>query len=89
MELSKVYGDLSNTHHADNTDLEALQKLIDRVHAWERGSNTDKTNIGGGAPIIAISAPAGLAMRKAQGQVLTSSLFTTNRSRLSRKPIFQ
>ena len=44
MELSKIYGDLSNTHHTDNTDLKELQQLIDKIKAWEQGSNTDKSN---------------------------------------------
>ena len=71
-ELVKIYGDLSTTHHADTTDLDELQKLIDKITTWEKGSNTDKNGSGGGAPIIAVSAPGGMAMSSGEEMALTS-----------------
>ena len=49
-ELMTTYGELSNSHQADNTELDALKQLIDKIAAWEKGSNTDKQGTGGGAP---------------------------------------
>ena len=71
-ELVKIYGDLSNTHQADNTDLEELKKLIDKIAAWEKGSNTDKNNNGGGQPIVAVSAPGGMAISSGEEMAITS-----------------
>ena len=71
-ELVKAYGDLSNTHHADNTELEALKGLIERVEHWEKGSNTDKDKTGGNSPIIAMSAPAGFAISSGAEAVMTT-----------------
>ena len=71
-ELATIYGDLSNTHQAEHTDLEELKQLIAKVEAWEKGSNTDKQGTGGGSPIIAISAAGGMAMSSGQAMALTS-----------------
>jgi len=71
-ELAKIYGDLSSTHQADNTDLDELKKLIDKIDAWEKGSNTDKSGTGGGQPIIAISAPSGMAISSGEEMAITT-----------------
>ena len=71
-ELLITYGDLSNTHHADNTELEALKGLIERVENWEKGSNTDKNGTNGCAPIIALTAPADIAMSSGEATAITT-----------------
>ena len=71
-ELMTTYGELSNSHQADNTELDALKQLMDKISAWEKGSNTDKQGTGGGAPIIGISAPAGLAISSNDATAITS-----------------
>jgi type VI secretion system secreted protein VgrG len=54
---------LSATHHADGTDAKPLEQLIAYLNQWEAGSNTESDSTGtGGQPVVALSAPAGLAM---------------------------
>jgi type VI secretion system secreted protein VgrG len=54
---------LAATHLADDTDDKALKQLIDYLKNWEAGTNTDQDGTGpGGQPVVALSAPAGLAM---------------------------
>lgn len=57
-------GGLAETHHAGRTDGTPLGKLVDRLQNWEQGSNTS-TDCGGGAPMVAVSAPAGIALASA------------------------
>jgi type VI secretion system secreted protein VgrG len=55
--------ELSATHHADGTDDKQLKQLIGYLNQWEAGSNTESGGTGAGAqPVMALSAPAGLAM---------------------------
>jgi type VI secretion system secreted protein VgrG len=55
--------ELSATHHADGTDGKRLKQLIEYLNQWEAGSNTENGSAGAGAqPVVALSAPAGLAM---------------------------
>lgn len=54
---------LAATHHADGTDDKELQQLIGKLTQWEAGSNTAEGGAGdGGMPIVAVSAPAGIAI---------------------------
>lgn len=54
---------LSATHHADGTDDKELGRLVACLKQWEAGSNTESGGAGeGGQPLVAVSAPAGLAM---------------------------
>jgi type VI secretion system secreted protein VgrG len=54
---------LSATHHADGTDDKELKQLIGYLQQWEAGSNTEKNGSGdGGQPVVALSAPAGVAV---------------------------
>ncbi|KQV51757.1 type VI secretion system Vgr family protein [Massilia sp. Root335] len=55
--------ELSAAHHADGTDDKQLKQLIGYLNQWEGGSNTGNGSAGdGGQPVVALSAPAGLAM---------------------------
>lgn len=55
--------ELSATHHADATDDKQLKQLIGYLNQWEAGSNTASSSTAPGAePVMALSAPAGLAM---------------------------
>jgi type VI secretion system secreted protein VgrG len=55
--------ELSTTHHADGTDNKELAQLIGYLKQWEAGSNTEKDGTGaGGQPVVALSAPAGVAV---------------------------
>jgi type VI secretion system secreted protein VgrG len=55
--------ELSVAHHADDTDDKELKRLIGHLKQWEAGSNTEKDNgSAGGQPVVALSAPAGMAL---------------------------
>jgi type VI secretion system secreted protein VgrG len=61
--VQQQLSDLSSTHHADGTDEKALEQLIGYLKEWEAGSNTERNGAGpGGQPVVALSAPAGMAM---------------------------
>jgi len=53
---------LAQTHRAGDTEARALSTLRDRLERWEAGSNTDKEGSGGGHPLVAMTAPAGVAI---------------------------
>lgn len=61
--VQQQLAELSQTHHADGTDDTGLAQLLGYLKQWETGSNTEREGSGeGGKPIVAVSAPAGLAM---------------------------
>lgn len=61
--VQKQLAALAATHHADDTDDKELKQLIDYLKAWDGGSNVDKDGTGsGGEPVVALTAPAGMAM---------------------------
>jgi type VI secretion system secreted protein VgrG len=56
---------LSTKHYADESDDQGLSQLTAYLKQWEAGSNTAGSGAGvdsGGKPIVAVSAPAGLAL---------------------------
>lgn len=59
--------ELSTTHHAGGTDDKELKQLIAYLKQWEAGSNTETGGTGdGGQALVAVSAPAGMAMASQQ-----------------------
>lgn len=61
--VQQQLSELSATHHADETDGKELSQLIGYLKQWDAGSNTESADTGtGGQPVVAVSAPAGLAM---------------------------
>jgi len=61
--VQQQLAELSSTHHADGTDDKELTQLIGHLKQWEAGSNTEKDGTGaGGQPVVALSAPAGVAV---------------------------
>ena len=61
--VQQQLAELAITHHADGTDGKELTQLIDYLKQWEAGSNTEKNGAGaGGQPVVALSAPAGVAV---------------------------
>ena len=62
--IQKQLAELADTHHAGGSDGEPLTQLAGHVKEWENGSNTDggMHNAGGGQPVVAIEAPAGLLL---------------------------
>ena len=62
-EVQRQLSELSVTHHADDTDEKELKQLFGYLKQWEAGSNTDIDSAGaGGQAVVAMSAPAGVAM---------------------------
>ncbi|MBS0427438.1 MAG: type VI secretion system tip protein VgrG [Proteobacteria bacterium] len=59
--IVQTLGDLSSTHHAENTDTARIAKLLEQLKAWDHGSNVQPDAAEGGAPMVAIEAPAGIA----------------------------
>jgi type VI secretion system secreted protein VgrG len=53
---------LSETHKADATATAKMDKMVESLKQWEAGSNTEPEGRGGKAPVVAISAPAGVAI---------------------------
>jgi type VI secretion system secreted protein VgrG len=54
---------LAATHYVDGAADAELSQLIGYLKQWEAGSNTDKNGSGvGGKPVVALSAPAGIAV---------------------------
>jgi len=61
--VQQQLSELASTHHADDTDDKELKQLIAYLKDWEAGSNTEKNSTGaGGRPVIALSAPSGVAI---------------------------
>ena len=61
--VQRQLSELSMTHHADDTDDQELKQLLGHLKQWEAGSNTDGAGTGGGGqPVVALSAPAGMAL---------------------------
>ncbi|WP_213953819.1 type VI secretion system Vgr family protein [Variovorax sp. dw_954] len=60
--IVKTLGELSSTHHADDTDTARIEKIVTQLKNWDGGSNVNEQGRGGGAPMVAIDAPAGIAV---------------------------
>ena len=61
--VQRQLAEFSSTHHADSTDDKELTQLIGYLRQWEAGGNTEKEEMGaGGQPVVALSAPAGVAV---------------------------
>ncbi len=61
--VQRQLSDLAAKHRADESEGKELQQLIGYLKAWESGSNTEKSDSGaGGQPVVALSAPAGMAL---------------------------
>lgn len=63
--------ELSLAHHAEETDDKELKQLIGYLTQWEAGSNVDRDGTGaGGQPVVAVSAPAGVAVTSQDNVVI-------------------
>ncbi|MBV7539263.1 type VI secretion system tip protein VgrG [Duganella sp. sic0402] len=60
-ELIKSLGESAGSHQAKGVDTSEQESLHAAFSAWEAGSNTLPAATGGGRPMIAISAPAGIS----------------------------
>jgi type VI secretion system secreted protein VgrG len=60
--VQKQLSELAQHHHADSTPATKLEDLVKRLKAWEAGTNVDPDGTEGKAPVVAVSAPAGIAI---------------------------
>lgn len=62
--IHTTLSELAGTHFAGDADGAPLAKLIEHIRQWEKGGNTDggTPDPAGGQPIVAVSAPAGIAL---------------------------
>lgn len=60
--IQKQLSELSTKHQAGSTDDKELQQLAGHLRQWEAGSNTEIGSAAiGGKPVVALTAPAGIA----------------------------
>jgi type VI secretion system secreted protein VgrG len=69
VNIQKQVAELANTHGAGVADTEALAQVSGHLAQWEHGSNaaTGTAAAGGGAPIVALEAPAGMLLGSGAG----------------------
>lgn len=61
--LRRQLSELATNHHAETCNDDDFKQLIGYLKDWEAGSNTQSDHTGtGGQPIVAMSAPAGMAL---------------------------
>jgi type VI secretion system secreted protein VgrG len=85
--VQKQLSELAQHHHADSTPAAKLEDLVKRLKAWDGGTNVDPEGTGGKTPVVAVSAPAGIAIGSqdnvlvgAQSQIDLISVGGTNLS---------
>lgn len=66
-DVQQQLADLAQTHHADDTQVQTFSRLREQLDAWEAGSNTQTGSDGGGKPVVAVTAPAGVAVTSEEG----------------------
>lgn len=68
--LFKQLGSYAAQHQGEAADTEPQATLQADVRQWENGSNTAPGGAGGGRPVVAVTAPAGLLFNTAQTAVM-------------------
>jgi type VI secretion system secreted protein VgrG len=63
---------LGTTHNAGEADVAKLTQLVEQLKALENGSNTAPDAAGGGTPLVAIHAPAGVAVAAGDNLLLAA-----------------
>lgn len=66
----------AEAHRAGAAELERLNALAARLAGWQHGSNTDPGTPGDATPVVAISAPAGIALGSADSVFIASQTTT-------------
>ncbi|MCR6479986.1 type VI secretion system tip protein VgrG [Variovorax sp. ZS18.2.2] len=68
--IVKNLGETSSTHKAEDTDSARIEKIVAQLKDWDGGSNVNESAANGGAPMVAIDAPAGIAVTSQDSLVL-------------------
>ncbi len=66
-DVQQQLAELAKTHDAGSTEAKTFQALREQLAGWEAGSNTDAQGSGGGKPVVAVTAPAGVAITSEDG----------------------
>ena len=69
LELFRSLGSYAATHQALEQEEQAQQELQHSLKGWEGGSNTELRAELGGAPVIAVTAPAGISFASSKAIV--------------------
>ncbi|PJJ21572.1 Rhs element Vgr protein [Janthinobacterium sp. OK676] len=69
LELFRSLGSYAATHQALEQEEQAQQELQHSLKGWEGGSNTEPHAELGGAPVIAVTAPAGISFASSKAIV--------------------
>ncbi|MES2114064.1 MAG: type VI secretion system Vgr family protein [Pseudomonadota bacterium] len=68
-DLADALGQYAAAHQAAESDRKELQDLQASLKNWANGSNTAPKGVDGGAPMIGVSAPAGISFASAKAIV--------------------
>ncbi|MEH6435669.1 type VI secretion system Vgr family protein [Massilia sp. DD77] len=68
--VHRQLSELSETHHADATDAVKLDNLLRRLKSWDAGSNVNPGGDAGQSSVVALSAPAGIAINSQDNLLL-------------------
>ncbi|PIF77202.1 type VI secretion system secreted protein VgrG [Variovorax sp. 54] len=68
--IVKTLGEASHTHRAEDTDSARIEKIVTQLKHWDGGTNVNEEGADGGAPMVAIDAPAGIAIASQDSLVL-------------------
>lgn len=60
--VQQQLSELAENHHADSNPSAKLEGLVKRLQGWDGGTNVDPDGTGGKAPVVAVSAPAGVVI---------------------------
>ncbi|MFC4931370.1 type VI secretion system Vgr family protein [Massilia sp. GCM10023247] len=63
---------LAAEHAGDEASNGRLAELVDKLKAWDAGSNVAASSGGGGAPMVAVTAPAGIVLASQDNVALGS-----------------
>ena len=68
--IVKNLGQNADAHRAEDTDVARIEKIATQLKDWDSGTNVNESGAGGGAPMVAIDGPAGVAVTSQDGLVL-------------------
>jgi type VI secretion system secreted protein VgrG len=68
--IQQQLAQLATTHRAGTVDGAKIAQVIRQLEDWENGSNTAPQGAGGGAAMVAVSAPSGIALGSADNLLL-------------------
>ncbi len=63
-------GETSSLHKAEGTDSALLERIVTQLKHWDGGTNVNEGGADGGAPMVAIDGPAGIAVGSQDALVL-------------------